>query len=130
MAAFVPDDRTLPTRERFRLRVVEAEHCQALIDPVEEDREQLVPYFPPALGLEVERKYVLVFLRRVLRVLDRAVGAVLEPFRVLARIRGVGRALESDVARAPYPLLAGGRAPVAKVLARAAQRVFLPVAHP
>ena len=52
-----------------------------------------------ARALEVEGIDVLVFLRRILGVLDGAVGSRLEPFRVLAHPRVVGRRLEGDVQR-------------------------------
>ena len=50
-------------------------------------------------GLEVERIDVLVFLRRVLGVLDAAVGALAEPLGMRLDVRMVGRALERDVER-------------------------------
>ena len=53
----------------------------------------------PVAALEVERVDVLVLLRRVLRVLDRAVGPMLEPLRVLADPGMIGRRLERDVER-------------------------------
>ncbi len=89
----------LPERERLGVRVVDAEDLDAVPDPELEDRAQLVPQGLPVLGLEVERVDVLVFLRRVLGVLDRAVGALAEPGRVLADERVVGRDLERDVER-------------------------------
>ena len=51
------------------------------------------------VGLEVERDDVLVLLRRVLRVLDRAVGAPAEELRVLADA-GDGRARPGTRCRA------------------------------
>ena len=50
-------------------------------------------------ALEVERVDVLILLRRVLRVLDRSVGPMLEPLGVLADPRMIGRRLERDVER-------------------------------
>ena len=81
------------------MRVVDPEDLDAVPDPELEDRAQLVPQGLPVLGLEVERVDVLVFLRRVLGVLDGAVGALAEPGRVLADERVVGRDLERDVER-------------------------------
>ena len=92
-------DAPLPERERLRVRVVDAEDADALLDPELEHGLQLVPERAPVLGLEVERVDVLVFLRRVLGVADRAVGPVAEPRRVLFHVRVVGRGLERDVER-------------------------------
>ena len=58
-----------------------------------------VPQRLPVGALEIERIDVLVFLRRVLRVLDRAVGPMPEPFRMLAHPRMIRRRLERDVER-------------------------------
>ncbi len=90
-----------PERECLGVRVVDPEDLDAVADPELEDRAQLVPQALPVLGLEVERVDVLVFLRRVLGVLDRAVWALAEPGRVLADERVVGRDLECDVERNP-----------------------------
>ena len=92
-------ERPLPEREGLGVRVVDAEDLDAVADPELEDRAQLVPQALPVLGLEVERVDVLVLLRRVLGVLDRAVGALAEPGRVLRDERVVGRDLEGDVER-------------------------------
>ena len=101
------------------MRVVDAEHPHALLRPEDEDRQQLLPQLAPAVCLEIERVDVLVLLRRVLGVLDRAVRAVLEPFGVLARVRVVGRALEGDVERDIDLLLRSGLDQVLKVRERA-----------
>ena len=90
------------------MRVVDPEDADTLLGPEEDDRQELLPELPPVLVLEVERIDVLVFLGRVLCVLDGAVGPVLEPFGVLAHVRVVGRALERDVER-HVDALAGGR---------------------
>jgi hypothetical protein len=51
----------------------------------------------PGVALEVERIGVLVLLRRVLGVLDRAIGPVAEPAGVLTDIGMIRRALQSEV---------------------------------
>ena len=77
-------ERPLPEAERLGVRIVDAEDRHAVRDPELDHRLQLVPERRPVVRLEVERVDVLVLLRRVLGVLDRAVGAVAEPRRVLA----------------------------------------------
>src|SRR5438105_13166036 len=88
-----------PEGERLGVRVVDAEDGDAVPDPELEDALQLLPQPAPVAGLKVERVDVLVFFGRVLGILDGAIGPLLEPLRVLAHIRMVGRALERDVQR-------------------------------
>ena len=76
-------------------------------------RRSAVPQRLPVGALEVERVDVLVLLRRVLGVLDRAVGPVAEPLGVLGDPRVVGRALERDVERQLDAALAAAAASVA-----------------
>ena len=66
---------------------------------------------------------VLVLLRRVLRVLDRAVRPVAEPLGMLADVRVIRRALEGDVQRDLQPLAPGHLDEVVEVLQRAEFRV-------
>ena len=51
----------------------------------------------PVLGVEVDVVDVLVALRRVLGVLERAVGPAVEPLRMRLQPRVVGRALDREV---------------------------------
>src|SRR5438445_13177652 len=97
MPALELADEPLPERERLRVRVVHAEDTDALLRPEQHDGQELLPQLPPVLVLEVERVDVLVLLERGLRVLDRAVGPVLGPLGVLARVGMVRRALDCDV---------------------------------
>ena len=92
-------DHPLPERERLGVRVVDPEHGDAVGDPEADHVGEPGPQALPVGALEVERVDVLVLLRRVLGVLDRAVGSVGEPRRVLGDPRVVGRALERDVER-------------------------------
>ena len=95
-------DQPLPERQRLGVRVVDPEDPHAPLDPDLEDALPLVPQRGASVGigaLEVDRVDVLVLLRRVLGVLDRAVGRVAEPLGVLAHVRVVGRGLERDVHR-------------------------------
>src|SRR5581483_10549664 len=92
-------DQPLPERERLRVRVVDAEDAHTVPDPVQHDVPQRLPQPTPALAVPVDVDDVLIALRRVLGVLDRAVGPVLEPLRVLPQPRVVGRALDREVER-------------------------------
>src|SRR4029434_125777 len=60
---------------------------------------QFLPERFPVCAVEVERVDVLILLRRVLGVVYRSVGAMLDPFGVLAAPRMIGRGLERDVER-------------------------------
>ena len=71
----------------------------AVRDPELDTSRQLVPERCQSSRLEVERIDVLVLLRRVLGVLDRAVGPVPEPLGMLAHLRVIGRGLEGEVER-------------------------------
>ncbi len=62
---------------------------------------------------------VLVFLRRVLRVLHAAVAPSLEPVRMVADVRMIGRALERDVERDLDAEALGLRAKRPEILERA-----------
>jgi hypothetical protein len=76
-------DQPLPERERLRVRVVDAEDLHAVTDPEVDHTLQLAPQ-PFFVGrVEVDRVDVLVLLRRVLGVLDRAVRPDREPVGVL-----------------------------------------------
>ncbi len=99
-------DQPLPEIERLRVRVVHAEDPHPLPDPEEEDPLHLIPQPLPLRGLEVERVDVLVFLGRVLGVLDAPVRAAPEPPWVLLHVRVLRRAMEGDVQRdlEPHPL--------------------------
>ena len=68
-------------------------------DPVKEDAFQLFPHPGPVFAFKIEGIDVLVFLRRILGVLNRAIGPLLEPGLVLVYIRMVRRDLECDVKR-------------------------------
>ena len=90
-------DHPFPEWERLGVGVVDPEDPDPLGDPVVEHALQRRPEPLGVLGLEVERIDVLVLLGWVLRVLHAAVGAMAEPFRVLADPGVIGRALEGDV---------------------------------
>ena len=93
-------DAPLPERERLRVGVVDPEDADAVADPEVQDLLAGLPQGPAVGGVgrpHVERVDVLVLLRGVLGVLDRAVGPVVEPLRVLLDPGVVRRALEGVV---------------------------------
>ena len=99
MLGFQLRDAPLPEGKGLGVRVVDPEDRHAVADPELEDALQLGPEAARVFAFKVEWINVLVLLRRVLGVLHRAVGPLLEPRRMLAHIGMVGRALECDVQR-------------------------------
>jgi hypothetical protein len=83
-------DQPLPEGDRLGVGVVDPEDADAVPDPEGDDGTQGVPELAPLVAFEVEVVDVLVALGRVLGVLQRAVGAVVEPLGVLAQPRVVG----------------------------------------
>ncbi|MNS47361.1 hypothetical protein D3C72_798880 [compost metagenome] len=80
------------------MRVIDAKDLHALLDPTHHDVTQLHPQARNRLGgIEVDVDNVLVFLRRVLRVFDRAVGPPVEPAGVLLEPWVVLGALDGEV---------------------------------
>ncbi len=100
-------DQPLPEREWFGVRVVHSEHPDAVIDPVLDHAEERLPQLLRLRAVEVDVDDVLIALRRVLRVLHRAVGPPREPLGVLLEPRVVGRALHGEVERDLEAELAG-----------------------
>ena len=99
MVALDLRDHPLPERKRLGVRIVDAKDRHALADPVVEDGLQLLPHPVPVFALEIEGINVLIFLGRILRVLNRAVGPLLEPVLVLLHVGMIGRRLERNVQR-------------------------------
>ena len=82
------------------MRVVDPEDPDAALDTSRATTSRSASQSAaPVVGVEVDVVDVLVALRRVLGVLDRAVGAAVEPLRMLAQPRVVGRALDREVER-------------------------------
>ena len=91
-------EQTLPEGNRLRVRVVDTENRHAVVDPQFDDvTHRLVDAL--RVVVEVQRIDVLILLRGVLRVRDRAIGARREPLGVLGDPRVVGGALEGQVER-------------------------------
>ena len=95
-------DQPAPERHGFGVRVVHPEDPDAALDPGHHHAE---PCAPERLAcrrigpVEIDGVDVLVFLGRVLRVLDRAIRGVPEPLRVLADPGVVWRCLHGEVER-------------------------------
>src|SRR6266852_7936288 len=109
-------DQPYPERERLRVRVVDAKDLYALVDPEDDDRQQLCPELAPRLAFEVERIDILVLLGRVFRVLDRAVRTMAEPFWMLFGIGMIGRTLECDVQCDRQAVLTGDSNEVSEIV--------------
>ena len=89
--------------------VVHAEDAHALLDQEADDALELLPEGSPRRRIKVKGIDVLIFFGRVFRVLHGAIGALLEPLRVLLHIGMVRGTLESDVEGYLYPILLGLR---------------------
>ena len=101
-------DQPFPERKRLGVRIVDAEDLHALIDPEQHDVAQRLPQRDAVRAVEVGVDDVLVFLRRVLGVADRAVGPALEPLRMLLEPGMIRRALHGEVERDFHAVLAAG----------------------
>ena len=76
-----------------------------------------------ALGMEIDVDDVLVLLRRILGVADRAVGAAAEPLRMLLEPGMIERTLDGEIERDLQALLGRGGDQAAKILRRAERRM-------
>src|SRR5580658_2131818 len=105
------------------MRIVDAKDFDPTIDPEPHYSQQLLEQSEPIRCVEVDRKYILVFLGRVLRVLDAAVGPVIEPIRMFLDPWMIGRALHCEVERDLEAEAVGRRDEVIKVVERAERRL-------
>ena len=90
MAAAHLADQPFPERHRLRVRIVDAEDGDTALNPREDDVAQCRPKSLPVFALEVDVVDVLILLRWVLGVLQRAVGAAVEPLGMLLQPRVIG----------------------------------------
>ena len=90
-------DQPFPECERLGVRIVDAEDTHALIDPKQHDVAQRVPEPGPVGAIEIRIDDILIFLRRVLGVTDRAVGPVAEPIGMLDQPGVVRRQLNGEI---------------------------------
>ncbi len=91
-------DHPFPERQRFRMRIVDAENAHARLDPEQDHVAQGEPQIGfRIVRVEIRVHDVLIFLRRIFGVAQRAVGAPGEPGRMLFQPRVIGRALNREV---------------------------------
>ena len=86
-----------PEIERLRVGIIDPENPNALFDPELNDGLEFLPKRLSMRRVEIEGINVLIFLGRVLGVLDRTVGPVTEPFRMLLDVRMIRRALIGEI---------------------------------
>src|SRR5262245_40524430 len=79
------------------MRVIDAKNLNTLIAPEDDNALQFVPKLLPIFALKIQRIDILVFLRWILRVLDRSVRAFAEALRMFRHIGRIRRELKSDV---------------------------------
>ena len=101
-------ERPFPEVKRLRVRIVHAENLHALRDPEFDDAFQLAPERRPLRRFEIERIDVLVFLRRIFRVLDRPVRPMPKPGWMRLHVGVIRRGLKRDVQRNFEALRGGG----------------------
>ncbi len=115
-------DHPLPEQHRLGVRVVHPEDPHPAAHPVPQHPQRLRDQ-PVQVRVEGDGVDVLVLLRRVLRIGDGAVRAVMEPLRVLVHPGMVRRALQREVQRHLQTLLPGLPDEPGEVLQRAQRRV-------
>src|SRR5688572_21457568 len=98
------------------MRIIHAEDPHALVDPELEDAAQFLPQGFPIRGFKIDGIDVLIFLRRILGVLNRTIGSNLEPVLVLANVGMVRRTLKGDIQSYVKVAFARLRDEVAKIL--------------
>ncbi|MNF30617.1 hypothetical protein D3C84_113620 [compost metagenome] len=117
-------DQPLPERQWFGVRIVDAKDLHALFDPANNDVAQLDPQARNGVRrIEVDVDDVLIFLRRILRVFDRAVRAPVEPARMLLEPRVILGTLNGEVEGDFQTVIGGGSDQSTEVLASAELRV-------
>src|SRR5215217_8617127 len=90
--------------------------------PVNPEQHHVAQRPPKALvvgAIEVGIYDILVFLRGVLSVLDRAVRPALEPFRMVREPRMIRRALDSEIQRDLHSVVGASRDQPAEIVERA-----------
>src|SRR5262245_7302724 len=92
-------DEPFPEANRLRVWIVHAEGLHAVADPELDDALHLQPERAWIVADEVDGIDVLILLRRILRVLDRSVGAVEEPLWMLVHPWMIGRCLDGAIER-------------------------------
>src|SRR5947207_15597964 len=81
------------------MRVIDAENPDSLLDPKLDNALQFFPKRSPMWRFEFEGIYVLIFFRRIFRVLNRSIRPPSKPFRMLPDVRVIRRALIGEIKR-------------------------------
>jgi hypothetical protein len=101
-------DHPFPERKRFGVRIVDPEDAHALFHPEQHDVAQGAPKRFVVDSVEVGIDDVFVFLGRIFRVFDRAVGPPGEPFRMLCEPGVIRRALNCEIERDFHAVVGAG----------------------
>src|SRR5262249_26972656 len=105
-----------PEGQWFGVRVVDTENTHPAIGPQAHHITQRGPQVLPVRGPEIEWENIFVLLGRILGVLNRPVGPVVEPLGMLLNPRVVGRDLNGEVQRNLETVLASGGLKVQEVV--------------
>ena len=117
-------DQPLPERQGLGVRVGHPKQRDPLIDPAQHPCAQFKPEPGDRVrSIEINVDAVRIFSRRVLGITDRAVGAPVEPARVLREPGVVWGALHGEVQGNFKPLSRSGRDHAAKIIPRTPLRV-------
>ena len=109
-------DQPFPEPKRFGVGIVDPENLHSLINPEQHYIAECVPQATGVFRRKVGIDDVLVFLRRILRIAHRAIGAPLEPFWVLFEPGVIRSALHSEVERDFHSKRTAGRDEIAEIL--------------
>src|SRR6476620_5817067 len=90
-------DHPLPERKSFGVGIVDSKDLDTLLDPEQEHVSAFAPHRLPIFAFEIERVDVLVFLWRILGILNCAVGPAAKPLPVIVYVRMVRRDLKRDI---------------------------------
>ena len=113
----------LPERKALGMGIIHTEDLNALGNPEIEIALQFKPERGPITRLKIKGVNILIFLGRILGILDRPVGARAEPFRMLSDIRMVRRTLEGVIEGDFESVVPGGLHQSVKILQGAKLRV-------
>src|SRR5262249_21256851 len=88
-----------PEGDRLGVRIVYPKDAHPALSPKQDDALHLRPELSPVFAAEIQWVNIFVLLRRILRILDRAIGSFVEPIRVNLDIRMIGRAIDRKIER-------------------------------
>src|SRR4029077_21214019 len=105
---FVADARgqIFPKNVWFGVRIIDPKSPHAAVRPKEHHARHLSPKRRQVLTPEIQWIEVFVFLRRILREFNRAVGTLIKPFRMFANVRMIRRTIDREIERDLHSALA------------------------